>query len=267
VILGAVMDMVETRRAVLQRSGSIRGSGLEIGAYARPTVEPGGCEMFYLDYYSTEELRAQAISGGYENPDNIIPVDFVCKSEDYRGAIDRKFDLVIANHVMEHIVEPIRWLQMLSEFINPGGHLFLTLPDKKYSFDRYRKDSDLADILYDYFSPRPASEKAERFALQAAIYYDHAYIGGVMDANHLLSEDRLVAEMKQHHAGIHCHVFQGETFLNKILMPLIRMKLIDFSLVYFQPSSPFGEFYTVLKRGWSPVELDTEKFYTAETPR
>lgn len=246
------------RREVLARAGGLRGAGLEIGAFQRPTVTDTNVQMKFLDFYSTEELREQiARSGG--DPTSVVGVDYVAQGEDYRNCVDRTFDFIIANHVFEHIVDVVAWLRMLSELLNLGGHLLLTIPEKKRSFDQFRDDTSIAHILDDYFSDAPLADKAYPHALDTSIFYDRAYIKQDMTAETLFNVERILKA--KHHPGVHCHVFQGETFLSRIMKPLLFTKLIDFSLVDFVEKSPWGEFNVVLKKGWTPFPFSLDEFY------
>ncbi len=237
--------------------GGLRGVGLEIGAGVRPTVTDADIEMKYLDFFSTEELRTRVAKHGL-NPSDVVPIDYVAHSEDYRGCVDRTFDFIIANHVIEHIIDVVAWLRMLGELLNPDGQLLLTIPDKKYSFDRFRDDTSVAHLLADYFSEAPLSEKARPHALETYLYYDRAYLNRTAVAEDIFDLDKMRAE--PHHPGVHCHVFEGETFLRRIMKPLLFTKLLDYTLVDFVSKSPFGEFCVVLRKGWTPFPFKLEDF-------
>src|SRR6185295_13817754 len=221
------MDMPTFRRARLEACGGVRGRGLEIGAFLRPTVSDAGIEMKYLDFYSTEELRQQAVQNG-DDPEKVVTVDYIAAGEDYRSVVDRTFDFIIANHVFEHIVNPIACLQMMSDLLEPQGHLLLTLPDKKYSFDRYRDDTAVSHLFWDYFADVPLEVKARVHAFDTSIFYDRAYIKQTITAEQLFNPERV--KQCKHHPDVHCHVFQGETFLRRIMKPLLCSKLIDYTL-------------------------------------
>lgn len=253
-------SMIAWRREVLARCGGLRGVGMEVGAATRPTVADGdsGVEMKYLDFYSTEQLQAHVAKNGGD-PKSVVPIEFVAAGEDYRNCVNRRFDFIIANHVMEHIIDPVAWLKMLSELLNPGGHLLLTLPDKKGSFDHYRDDTSVAHLLADFFSDAPLEEKARLHAAETYLYYDRAYIKRTATVDDIFDIGRLKNE--KHHPGVHCHVFQGETFLQRIMKPLLYTQVLDYTLVDFVERSPWGEFNIVLKKGWTPFAYSLDEFY------
>jgi SAM-dependent methyltransferase len=56
----------------------------------------------------------------------------VCPSGDAlpdEGAFRGLFDVVVAKEVIEHVLTPARWAQMLGERVRPGGSLVLTTPN------------------------------------------------------------------------------------------------------------------------------------------
>ena len=42
---------------------------------------------------------------------------------------ERKFDCVIATHVIEHVYEPLSFVKQLADFTKSGGHIVLATPD------------------------------------------------------------------------------------------------------------------------------------------
>ena len=253
--------MISFRRSVLERTGGLRGEGLEIGAYARPTVSPAQAKMSFLDFFTTEELRAQAQANGGD-PEAVVPVEFVVRGEDYRDVVTRQFDFLIANHVFEHIVNPIAWLQMLSDLLKPEGHLLLTIPARTIRcFDRFRDPTSFAHIMWDYLSDLTHEQKAWVHAVETNLYYDRAAANLTITPEQLFNVENI--KKAKHHPGVHCHVFLPDTFLDKIMKPLLKTRLIDYTLAAFERGDQWGEFCVVLRKGWTPVELGLEEFYGA----
>lgn len=238
-------------------------SALEIGAYAAPTLVGVDARCKYVDFYSTEELREQARQIG-QDPDAVVAVDYVVRGEDYRDVVKERFDLVIANHVLEHICNPIKWINMIADLLNDDGMLFIALPDKRFSFDRYRSNTDVAHLVTNFLMDEKVT--SPEHVIETIIYYDMTNIGQKMDLKQSLNPDRLRAEMHSPHPGIHVHVFDGLSFLSKILKPILFMKLVPFHLVGYQAETPAGEFYFLLRKGWQPVELTEEEFYSLPAP-
>lgn len=252
------MDMISFRRFMLERNAAIRGVGLEIGAFARPTVTQ--TPVRFLDFYSTEELRVEALKHGID-PEDVVPVDYIARGEDYRNAVDRQFDFIIANHVFEHIVDPVAWLKMLGDLLNRDGYLLLTIPDRtERCFDRHRPLTSFSHIMWDYLSDLTYEQKAWVHAVDTNIYYDRAFINQSITPEKLFDIENM--KRAKHHPGVHCHVFQGATFDRKIMKPLLHQRIVDYTLVDYEPQSPWGEFYVVLRKGWTPFPFSLEEFYT-----
>jgi len=226
---------------------------MEVGSFLAPTLFAGEAELHSLDFYSTSELQEQARNLG-RDPAQVANVDYVCKSERYDEVIGRTFDLIIANHVAEHVKGFVAWLQMLRRLLNEGGLLFLVLPDKRYSFDRFRPDTPLSHLLYEYLSPESGGEALH--SLETAMYYDMGYIGGRNVPRERFDLDVLRGALKGWHPGVHCHVFQCESAVGEVIGPLCAMNLIDFDLVDAVMSYQLGEFAVVLRAGRQATTWD-----------
>lgn len=46
--------------------------------------------------------------------------------------LEKKFDLIFANQIIEHLVYPVDFLRQLSGLLNPGGHVVVTTPNHSY---------------------------------------------------------------------------------------------------------------------------------------
>jgi hypothetical protein len=154
---------------------------------------------------------------------------------------------------------------MLGTMLSDHGSLFLSLPDKKYTFDKYRPDTPLSHILFDYYTG--VTEASREHVLETELYYDQAFIGQEMKIDERLDDARLRRSFNiLLHPGIHCHVFQAETFPDKILKPLQRMGLIPFELIAYRgaKASTGGEFSLVLRKGEARADLTTDQFFTKD---
>lgn len=140
--------LVKWRRAFLHRHVTVPiGTTLEVGAMNTPTIRPGECHTTFLDWFSTEELRARHIDNPRVSLDDIVEIDYVVKSREIASAVTERVDLAIANHVIEHVPDPIFWLDQLWHCVKPQGLLFLSVPDRRYTFDYYRRDSDPVELV------------------------------------------------------------------------------------------------------------------------
>src|SRR5690606_30587206 len=95
-------------------------------------------------------------------------VDYVIKDVQFAEKINQRFDLIVANHVVEHVPDLILWLRQLSILLNPNGRIFLSIPDKNYTFDIYRTLTSWESIVIAHQNGRT---KPDAFALATERYY------------------------------------------------------------------------------------------------
>ena len=115
---------------------------LEIGPLDRPIVgRSASPHVFYLDHCSTEALRAKYRDDPVVNKNAIVDVDFVAADGSVSDATigTAKFDLIVAAHVIEHVPNLVGWLSDIASALNEGGTLALVVPDRRYTFDRFRR--------------------------------------------------------------------------------------------------------------------------------
>ncbi len=125
----------------------IRGKGYEIGAQNSPLSCRNAEKITYIDYLSKEESSQK-----YQIPENgCVDVDIIADANDLTGISSNTASFVIANHVLEHSPNPIKamfgWLRILQ----PGGILFLTLPNyRSNEFDFEKPPTEITHCVEDY---------------------------------------------------------------------------------------------------------------------
>jgi predicted SAM-dependent methyltransferase len=61
---------------------------------------------------------------------------------------DQSIDFVVANHVLEHLEDPVAALHHWLRVLRPRGVLFLTLPDAQHTpFDAARERTSVEHLL------------------------------------------------------------------------------------------------------------------------
>lgn len=152
------------RRGKLLRQ--LSGEGIEIGALHRPVVAPH-LKIHYVDRLPYEEILKQY-------PElaelTIVKPDIIADAELLETIPDESQDFIIANHVIEHMRNPIQALLNWQRVLKPGGHLFLAAPDKRCTFDRERPYTNFEHIVSDYENPSDARdyEAFQEFALEVS---------------------------------------------------------------------------------------------------
>lgn len=125
------------------------GRGVEIGPCHDPIApKREGFAVHVIDHTSREMLVRKYRPVGVA-VDLIEEVDFVWSGESYlelTGA-PRGYDWIIASNLVEHTPDLIAFLKDCDAILKDGGVLALAVPDKRYSFDRFRPVSGLARVL------------------------------------------------------------------------------------------------------------------------
>jgi SAM-dependent methyltransferase len=214
--------------------------GIEIGPFTRPTVLPSEANMFYADYYDTQTLREQAKK--LNIPEDEVPeVHYITNEKElYLQVQAEEFDFIIANHVLEHVIDPFRWLKNLEFSLKPQGRFLITLPDKRLSFDKFRPDTSLAHFMEDF--QRGGEISIQEHALEAGLFYDRTYIKLENNPIERLESNFLLSSRNSYHPGMHVHVFQAETFLNRVLIPFLSIGWLNLKLERFEFNIQLGEF-------------------------
>lgn len=142
----AVIALASTPRG--RAALHLRGTGLEIGALHNPLQVLPGVVVRYADLRSREDnIRHYA---GKRDPEKIVETHYVCDGEKLEPVPDESQDFVIANHMLEHCKNPIGTIRHFLRVVRPGGHLYVTLPDKRYTFDWRRPVTTWDHILNDF---------------------------------------------------------------------------------------------------------------------
>jgi predicted SAM-dependent methyltransferase len=126
----------------------LAGDGLEIGALHRPLKVPPRARVSYVDRMTVEDLVAaygEDVAGK-----DLTRVDLVDDGETLATVAADSQDFIVANHFLEHTADPIGTIGNHLAKLKPGGVLFYTVPDKRYSFDFRREVTTLDHLVRDH---------------------------------------------------------------------------------------------------------------------
>lgn len=129
-----VPDFIVKRNPLYQ---SLRGNGLEIGAFEHPADLPKVCEVTYCDVISKTEaskLFPEVNKEELHEVDVILDID-KCGLSVFE---DNSQDFVIINHVLEHLFDPVLAIRECFRVLKRGGTLVASVPDKRFTFDKNR---------------------------------------------------------------------------------------------------------------------------------
>jgi hypothetical protein len=128
----------------------LTASVLEIGPFCNPSLI--GNPVRYFDVLDKAGLisRAQSIGVDHHRVPNI---DYVSPTGDL-SVVSETFDSVLSSHCIEHQPDLIRHLNDVANLLYRNGLYFLLIPDKRYCFDHFIRESTIADVIDAHFSGR-----------------------------------------------------------------------------------------------------------------
>jgi hypothetical protein len=137
----------------------LKGSGIEIGALWDPLKVPRSTKVQYVDRMTIPDLRRH-----YPELKNrkLVNVDILDNGETLGTIADASQYFVIANHFLEHCEDPIRAMINFTRVLRDSGILFLTVPDKRFTFDKYRQITPFDHLVIDYANG-PVFSRNEHF--------------------------------------------------------------------------------------------------------
>lgn len=240
--------------------------GIEIGALHNPRL-PRHPNLKYLDHASRDEL----VEKYRNNPDSapqahkLVDVDYVWRPGQTLAqtiGADLPIDFVVASHVIEHIPNPIGWLQQVSEVLAPGGVLSLVVPDMRYTFDARRPLTPPARLLDAYLRGLDVPSAEQIFDHESGFLGDVDAAGlwkgdfdldtmrrtDVADPDVFAWERCLASRDSGEYVDVHCTTFTPLSFLD-LLDLLVRLDLCSLVLEEFSPTElGHYEFFATLRR-------------------
>lgn len=133
------------RRHIVRNPSSV----LEISPNINPLIVSGsGISVQYLDFCTTDQLRAQAAAKG-RNPALVPHIDYVYDPQQLISECvgGRTFDFVLSSHVIEHIPNLVGHFRDISRILNDGGTYGLIVPDMSLCFDAGKLPSTLGQLV------------------------------------------------------------------------------------------------------------------------
>jgi SAM-dependent methyltransferase len=125
----------------------LKGRGIEIGALHNPLPLPKSTKIKYVDRMTLPDLRKHYPELSEKE---LVDVDIVDDGEHLFNIKDSSQNFVIANHFLEHCQNPIGAIHNMLRVLKRSGVLYLSIPDKHYSFDANRPVTSIGHLLKDY---------------------------------------------------------------------------------------------------------------------
>lgn len=221
--------------------------GIELGPLHIPIiVKDNNVNILYVDHLDTDGLRKK-----YSNVHDIVEVDRVLSNNSIKETFcnDHPFDYIIASQVGEHVPDLIRWFQDIESVLQIGGILSIALPDRRTTFDFFREETRMSDIIAAYFGN-------DIIPSVRAVYDHHSLANFInMDSPDSLSPDKIIAGygstkpklatdyymdfVNKANSGeyldVHCWVFTPLSFL-LIMYQLVNNGFTTLRLKQFYPT-------------------------------
>jgi predicted SAM-dependent methyltransferase len=215
----------------------LHGEGIEIGALTSPLRVPPGVIVHHVDRMSRADLIAHegpTIVAAGNNPNKIPDITVVDDAARLSRFADQTLDFVIANHVLEHLEDPIGALTNMLRVVRPRGVLLLTLPDPRYTFDARRPVTTVEHAKDDHVNG-PHVSRQQHYEEWARL------IEGLPEP----AIESRVAEFARNDARHHFHVWRLPDFLALLLDTPLPAELVH-AQAYLR------EFAVVLRRTEGP---------------
>lgn len=224
---------------------------LEIGPFYNPICV--GDHVKYFDILSREDLvkRAKQING-HISSERIPHIEYVSPTGDL-SIINETFDVIVSSHAIEHQLDLIDHLQKTSQLLRAGGKYYLIVPDKRYCFDHFMRESTIADVIHAHIvKPTKTSVKSviEHRALTTHNNAFKHWIGMHQHKNDISSKikNALTEYMEKDYVDVHSWYFTPTSF-STIIKLLNQLGYTDFIISKLHSTSPGSlEFYAVLEK-------------------
>lgn len=140
-------DRMKLRKKRLLHKLDPQKLGLEISPLYSPITDKKIHNVEYTDYTSAEESRRKHADYAH---DEIMDLNFIWDQDlplhECAGG-KAKYSWAIASHVLEHVPNPIGWMNEISDVIDDGGYLSLALPDPSFTSDLFRETTKFHHVL------------------------------------------------------------------------------------------------------------------------
>jgi len=251
---GRVYNHIINRRSfldVIVQTGNI----LEIGPLDRPQLNSTLATYHSVDVFTKEQLQAFYKDDPDVNVSAIIQPTYIIINNDY-SVINKKFKCIFSSHNIEHVPCLVTFLQNLQGLLDEGGRIYLIIPDKRYCFDYYKKETDIYDVLQLYYEKNSRPRFGEVLKMRTQNTHNNSIehwqdIHGENNyrANLIAHYNNILNEYKKgEYMDSHVSFFTPDSFLN-IMEIILEMQLINLEPVkLYHTIRGSNEFYAILEK-------------------
>ncbi|MEO6098216.1 MAG: methyltransferase domain-containing protein [Fibrobacteria bacterium] len=188
------------------------GNGIEIGALHHPLPLPENAKARYVDRMTSAELRKHYPELA-DQP--LVDVDIVDNGETLATLPDGQEDFVIANQFIEHCQNPVRALVNMLRVVRNDGIVMLSVPDKRFTFDKDRPITSNDHILWECLNGTESTKRAHFAEFLGLDRHPERKVELEMELESMLAKDY----------SIHYHVWDSDAFIKFLLWTKERFGL------------------------------------------
>ncbi len=240
------------------------GRGLEISPLFRPILSKATGKVDYTDYLPTEQLREREKA----HPDvaNLVDIDFVwTPGSILKDCVDgRAYDYVVSSHVLEHVPNPLGWLEQQLDVCRIGAIISMAVPTKFDFMDLPRDNTTFSEWIAAYVEDRriPSAQQIfdclyhsrpslpvrteERFTKEQVL----AMPSGYTPEQAMGWAHRAVSQKV--YTDVHCSVFTPDSVRNllqsAIDIGLLNVEILDIHTPGLADPRDVAEFYIKLRK-------------------
>lgn len=239
-----------TYKDKLTRHINLSGKGVEIGPLNYPLLTKDESEVYFVDHVDTEGLKAK-----YPSLSDIAPVDLPMVDDNLETTLRpiAPIDYLVGSQVMEHVPNPIRWLNEIAASMHDGAMVSLSLPDRRLTFDFFReetkpaemvsaflRDETIPNVLSVYDNQSLATAVSMPWLFSDSIFPDAIVAGrGAVSPRKVQADHLAITRIAQGgtYLDAHCWVFTPPSFL-LLMAQLAEDDFLPFRLHQFYPTNP-----------------------------
>lgn len=228
---------------------------LEIGPFDSPVLT--GEKVKYFDVLNKDELINRAININSINNLNNIPYIHFVNNCGNLNIINEKFDLVLSCHSIEHQVDFIQHLQDISNLLLPNGYYVIILPDKRYCFDHFIKETTIADVIDHHINKNKLHSIKSVIEHRALTCHNDCFRHWNNDHGEFIINSEVIKNsINEYNCSIHnneyldVHSLQfTPNSIENILNLLYNLSYIDLKICEIYSTTKYNlEFYVILKK-------------------
>lgn len=137
---------------------------------------------------------------------------------------DKSYDFVLASHILEHVVNPLKGLKEITRVLKDDGICILILPWKEATFDHKRPITPFAKLLENYNKDRN-ERNIDDYLPEIKEYYDLSRDKPAGSMENFLKR----CESNYENRALHVHVFDFELIIE--CLKYFNYKIIDTQFV------------------------------------